>query len=683
MATMLDLLAPPQRLSDAMAARRRRAFQPPPQLSADQWADAYRIVPTVSSAISGPWRTAQVEVARGPMRAISDPSVRRITAMASAQIFKTTLLETAIGYHMHLDPCPLLFYSASQNTVDATISQKIDPMIMHTPELAALWGGSKALESKDDRFTKYKKIFAGGILELLTINSTANLRNRAAKVVMVDEVDDCDAVADGDPIDLAAARTISFKGEEKLMLVSTPTVRGRSKIEQSYQASDMRKPYVACPTCGHEEYLKWQQVDFKDDDGKIDPSSARYVGECGHVWTEADRIKALTTEGAIHWRQTKPFRCCDELQRPEQERLWSEDGLAICKSCGQLPIPVTHAGFWGWIAYHPRWSLEDIVRDFLDRRGSRQKLQEFVNNRLAETWVEEAEEALEIDPTSFAARVEPAWDRVPAAVRVITIGVDVQPAGRKGGLHVEVVGWGDGEESWSLEHHHIAGDPDSGEVWSELDDIRLRRRETEDGRSLTPQAVCIDTGGHNTDSVMAYCGARKAQRVWAIKGGSETPGKRAPIWPTTPPQTIKHGAKLHIVGTQAGKDWVASCISKAQPGPGYMHVPSDRASTWFQEITNEKRKTIMVNGRAATTWRPRYDGVDVEALDCRVYAKAALEGLKRLGVRLGVSSAAATATPTTQAAQPASQPDAPRLQPAPPTPPKKRPIQRPRSSFWG
>lgn len=681
MAMMLDLLAPPQRLAEAMAARRRRAFMPPPQLSADKWADSYRIVPTESSAISGPWRTAQIEVARGPMMAISDPSVRRITAMASAQIFKTTLLETAIGYHMHLDPCPLIFYSASQNTVDATISQKIDPMIINTPELAALWGGAKAMEAKNERFTKYKKLFSGGFLELLTINSTANLRNRAAKVVMVDEVDDCDAVADGDPIDLAAARTISFKGEEKLMLVSTPTVRGRSKIEQSYQASDMRKPYLACPTCGHEEFLKWQQVEFKDDDGKIDPTRARYVGECGHVWTEADRIKALTTENSIKWRQTKPFRCCDELQHPEQERLWTEDGLAICKSCGQLPIPVTHAGFWGWIAYHPRWSLEDIARDFLDRKGNRQKLQEFINNRLAETWVEQLEDAQEIDPEVFQSRVEPAWDLVPSGVKVITVGVDVQPAGSKGGLHVEVVGWGDGEETWSLEHHVISGDPDEAEVWAILDEIRLQRRETEDGRHLMAQAVCVDTGGHNMDAVMSYCGQRKSQRVWAIKGGSEAPGKRAPIWPTQPPQTIKHGARLHVIGTQAAKDWIASCIGKTQPGPMYLHVPSDRSTTWFQQMTNERRVTVTVNGRSATSWKPRTASVDVEALDARVYAKAALEGLKRLGVRLGVSSPAATATPAQQPAQPSEQPAAPRP-PAPP-PPKKRPAPRPRSSFWG
>lgn len=182
---------------------------------------------------------------------------------------------------------------------------------------------------------------------------------------------------------------------------------------------------------------------------------------------------------------------------------------------------------------------------------------------------------------------------------------------------------------------------------------------------------------------MSYCGARKNSRVWAIKGASELGGKRQPIWPTTPPKTVKNGARLHIVGTLAAKDWLASCIGRTAAGPGFMHVPSDRFSGWFEQILNERRVSFVQNGRTMTTWKPRASGARTEALDCRVYAKAALEGLKRLGVRLGVSSPAATAAPAQQAAQPASHPDAPRQQTAPPPPPKKRPAPRPRSSFWG
>ncbi len=227
------------------------------------------------------------------------------------------------------------------------------------------------------------------------------------------------------------------------------------------------------------------------------------------------------------------------------------------------------------------------------------------------------------------------------------MGVDVQPKGKKQGLYAEVVGWGDGEETWSLDYHHIDGDPDEGDVWAILDEIRTARYATEDGRTLTPQAVCVDTGGHNMDSVMAYCGARRSQRVWAIKGGSEKTASRAPIWPLTPPKTLKRGAALYILGTQAAKDWLASCLAKSNPGPQYVHVPAGRASKWFTQLLNEKRFTVYANGgRMSTTWKPRAAGVDTEALDCRVYAKAALEGLKRDGSsRRGRASASVIPSP--------------------------------------
>ncbi|UFM66787.1 phage terminase large subunit family protein [Paracoccus sp. MA] len=659
MTTMLDLVAPADILRRAIAAKCARAYQPPPRLTADEWADEYRIVPTESSAIPGRWKTSNFEIGRGPMRAISDPSIRAIIVMAGAQLMKTTSLETAVGYHMHLDPCPMLFYSSGQDTIDTTVTQKIDPMIVNTPELAALWGGAKALETKNERFTKGLKRFAGGFLELMTIGSTANLRNRSAKVVLVDELDDCAETVDGDPVALASSRATQFKGREKLVLVSTPTIRGKSRIELEYQKSDMRKPYIACPCCGEMDYLKWKRVKFKDAEGRIRPEIAHYECEhCEQPWAEADRIRLLTTKGAIVWRQTKPFECCGELQSPETERLWNGEGRAMCKHCGRRAVPVTRAGFWGWIGYNPGWSLEAVVRDFLDCQGDKAKLKTFVNNRLGESWEEHEDQLAEVDPTQFAARVEPAWDLLPAGALVIVAGVDVQPMGSRGNgrLECEIVAFGQGDETWSVAYHVIPGDPTEGGAWAVLDDILLKEYRTEDGRTIRAQAACIDTGGDNgggdgsiIDAVTAFAGARTRRRIWAVKGASEAT-HRQPIWTASAP-TIRNGAKLHLVGVQAAKDWVATCVSKTQPGPGFMHVPADRPAAWFEQVTNEKRSySYDKSGRRKSRWKPRYDGARTEALDARVYAKAAWEGLKLAvpGIARRVQSAPAAAIPAPQ-----------------------------------
>lgn len=306
MSAMIDLLSDRASLQSAIAARRRQVLKPPPAITASEWADTYRIVPSETSAVTGRWDTSMYEVARGPMDAITEPGVRIITGVASAQIFKTSTGETAIGYFMHLAPRPILVYEPTDTTVDAFVDSKLDPMIKSSPVLAALWGGRAALERKNDRFIHAKKTFAGGYVEILTANSPANTASRSAGVVFMDEVDKFEMTRDGDPVALIDERLKGFTGDDLSIRMSTPTIEGESPIMAEYLKSDRRKPYVKCPHCGEYHYFKWSQVFYKDADGKADPDRAAYHCEsCGSAWTEAERIKALTTKGSISWRQPR------------------------------------------------------------------------------------------------------------------------------------------------------------------------------------------------------------------------------------------------------------------------------------------------------------------------------------------------------------------------------------------
>ncbi|MEY4055619.1 MAG: hypothetical protein RL519_954, partial [Pseudomonadota bacterium] len=73
-----------------------------------------------------------------------------------------------------------------------------------------------------------------------------------------------------------------------------------------------------------------------------------------------------------------------------------------------------------------------------------------------------------------------------------------------------------------------------------------------------------------------------------------------------------------------------------RPGPGFCHIPSDRGVEWYHQLTAEKLMTRYVKGFPVREWhqtRPRN-----EALDCRVYALAALKivnpSFKRAAERL-------------------------------------------------
>lgn len=634
---MLDLGQKRDQLRDALSGVAAQVLLPRPDLHVDEWADQNRILPSESSAITGAWSTSAFEVARPFLRAFTEPGVRVMTAMASAQIMKTSGLECVIGYQMHLDPGPMLIYEPTIQTANRFDEDKLEPMLKATPPLADLFGGKRALANpKNPNFLAGHKKFPGGFLYVMTSNSEENLAQTSARIVMYDEVDKMRPVKGNAPISLGDERLKGFSHNSMSIRVSTPTVTGASAIADSYESSDQRKPFMKCPHCGDWHYMKWENVNFKDRDGNSDPDCAAYICEsCGVAWSEADRIKPITTDGGVYAFQTKTFECCGETQNPEVERNWEiveeyRVGYACCKHCGERAVSNRHAGFWAWEAYHPGRPLSDTVRAFLESKGDRDKLRNFVNSKLARTFSEEVDESRKVDPEHIAARAEPPWPGVPSQVEILTLGADVQ-SGENARIECEIVGWGLGDESWSLGYHVINSDPAYDDAWQELDDILQTPLIGEDGRKHYIQAACVDTGGHHAEEVVSFCRARRARRVWAIKGDSEKAGSRKPIWPKAV-STSKHGGSLYLVGTQSAKDRVERSLQVTQPGHLYMHFPANRDLNWFKQLTAEHRVVVATESGQASMWRPKPGHKRNEALDCRVYAIAALAGLRSAGV---------------------------------------------------
>jgi phage terminase large subunit GpA-like protein len=65
-----------------------------------------------------------------------------------------------------------------------------------------------------------------------------------------------DVDGEGDPVSLAVQRTSTFT-RRKILLVSTPTIQGLSRIEQEFEVSDKRYFHVPCPFCGNYQMLVW------------------------------------------------------------------------------------------------------------------------------------------------------------------------------------------------------------------------------------------------------------------------------------------------------------------------------------------------------------------------------------------------------------------------------------------
>ncbi len=549
-----------------------KVLKPTPRLSASEWADANRYLTSSSSAEPGKWQTSRAEFQREMMDAGTDPSVREVVCMSASQLGKTESLLSVIAYHIDIDPCPMLILQPTLEMAQSFSKDRIaNGLLSSTPVLA-----DKVMSprSRDSGNTVLHKTFSGGHLTVTGANSPAGLSSRPIRVVLADEVDRYppSAGTEGDPLQLAKRRTATF-WNRKVMQVSTPTIKGASKIEDAYEGSDRRQYWVPCDHCGEHQLLTWGQVQWPEGQ----PEKAAYVCEhCGAAWTEANRLSAISNG---EWRAREPFR-----------------GIA---------------GFWINGLYSPWITLPEAAREFLTVKGQPGQLRTWINTYLAESWDEAQGEA--VDDFVLMERAEPI-ERVPESVGALTAGIDVQDDR----VEVTVVGWAanGSDEAWVVDHAVIYGDPSTTQLWSDLDQVLFGEFETESGGDpMKLSAAAIDTGGHHTNATYLYA-ARKA-RVFAVKGV----GGEGRTMISRPTRNNHQKVPLFGIGVHALKEQVYSRLKIEEPGPGYLHFSDRLEPEWYAQLTAERIVTKYHKGfprREFVKSRARN-----EALDCMAYAIAA------------------------------------------------------------
>lgn len=506
------------------------------------------------------------------MDAFSDPNVETVVVMSSAQVGKTEILNNVIGFHVSQDPSPMLVVQPTLDMAQTWSKDRLAPMLRDTPILQGLVKDPRARDSGN---TTLHKIFPGGHITSCGANSPSSLASRPVRLVLCDEVDryPVSAGSEGDPVSLARKRATTF-WNRKIGMFSTPTNKGDSRIETAFEESDKRFFFVPCLHCLHEQTLKWSQVRWEKDA----PETAGYAcEECGTLWNDAERVRSIR-QGK--WQATATSRKI--------------------------------AGFHLSALYSPWTTLESGVIEFLEAKKQPATLRVWVNTFLGECWADEGEQ---VDDYAVAEHREDWGEMVPKEVLVLTAGVDVQDDR----LEIEIVGWGRDQESWSLDYRTIYGDPSSPVVWSDLDSILTQRFEREDEREMMVRSVCVDSGGHYTNSVYQYVRPREGKRIFAIKGVG---GEGKPLV-GRPSRNNIGKIRLFPIGVDSAKDILFSRMRIKEPGPGYMHFPMSRSDEYFRQLTAEKLTTRYHKGFARREWvkvRARN-----EALDVRVYAMAALE----------------------------------------------------------
>lgn len=602
----------------AADARAADHLVPPPEMLPSEWAEINVQIP-MGNAIPGPINFDNAPYQRGMLDVIKQPGIRRVDYMTGAQLGKTTIQQCITGYFIAHEPRSQIMAQPSQGDMQTFLETKLRPMLEANPSINSKMAKARSREGvNNSRIISY----IGGWLMFSWAGSPKTARGRSAPVTQADEVDGMDATAEGDFVELLAQRSATFGDQRLDTRSSTPTIMGASRIHTGFMEGDQRRFYVPCPDCGEAQYLRWENVIWDgrqskgiedaeaDVNSEHDPESARYccVG-CGSLWDDGQRIAAIrNAERQGHgWKAAKPFRGHASFHAPEMLSTFRR--------------------------------LRDIVRSYLDKLALGD-LQSFVNVSLA--WPYESGER--IDPDSLLGRREEYAAQVPMGGLYLTAGIDQQ----QDRLEVEVVAWGHGEESWSVEYRVLWGDPLGDDVWHELEDFLNEPYRHESGALLPISAACLDTGGTHgmTQRAYEFLRGKTGRRIFGIKGVAgwgrpivEKPQRK---------QSGKHARKvdLFLVGTDEAKLVVSKRLAVVKPGPNYCHFPADRDPEYFKQLTAERLVVRYVKGQPVREW-VKPDRARNEALDCRVYALAALKmmnpSFKRLADRLGADAAPAPA----------------------------------------
>lgn len=574
-------------------------LMPDPVMTVSEWADSYRKLPE-TNAEPGQFKTSRTPYVKEIIDKLSvTDKAQKIIWKKSSQVAATESGNNWLGYTMHISPSAMLYIMPTDTQMKLTSKTRIQKMIDATPVLREK---IKSSRSRDSGNTMMTKEFMGGFVNMTGANSPVGLSSLPVQKVYCDEVDryPADVCGEGDVISLAETRTSTFGDRRKMFITSTPTKKGESIIDKEFEKTGQRHWHVPCPHCGSYQKLVFEQLRYVKGDYL---NSTKY--ECAHCKEQIqERFKTKMLLSG-YWKPDFPER---------------EDGITFGYHINALYSP------YGW------YSWAKMAQEYEEALDDLPKYIAWMNTKKGECHETEGD--------------SPEWEAIynkrekynlnipNNQVIFITAGVDIQ----KDRIEVEIVGWGKGKQSWSIDYRVILGNTESAsnEVWTELGKIVSETWTREDGAVLPLHLMAVDSG-NNTMVVYEFCRKFPVSRVIPIKGRDNMAMMVAPPKAVDTAKSGKKidGVKVWNVGVSLIKTelygWLKlQHIDNEEYPNGYCHFPM-YDETHFKSLTAERIEYVKnKKGYTAPSWVKHYERN--ERLDCRVYARAAANviGIDRL-----------------------------------------------------
>lgn len=561
-----------------------------PDYTVTEWADNNLYISKSSGAASyGKYSSDKTPYLREIMDNLTkDSGVTTVVFVAGAQVGKTQTGLNWLGYVIDTCPCSMMFVFPTEGSAKKNSKLRIQTTIDDTPNLKA-----KVAQSKNKE-TLLQKEFKGGFLVVVGANSSNGLRSTPIRYLYLDEVDiyPQDLNGEGDPIALAMERQNTFGSKKKIFITSTPTIKHFSIIEKEYEKGDQRKYYVPCPQCKIKQTLDFRRIKYKTTTDKKGVIADSIYYECEHCNQEIKEHSKTWMLEQGEWRAENPNPTDPATRSYHLNSLYS-------------PI-----GWKSWL---------DIVKQWLKAQDSPEELKTFINTVLGETWEAEGDRP---DHTGIMERAEGyRLSTVPAKAVLLTAGIDIQ----KNRIAIQVVAWGENEESWVIDYLEIMGDTTQQDIWIQLNKYIRKPFPHESGIDLFIRRAAVDSG-FLQNIVMDFVNANKDKYI-AIRGDSQGQASIIAIKPNNV------GAYHLGVDTIKEDIYARLKINVNQGTDRYIHFSEGLDEEYYKMLTAEKLVTKYVNGRPKAEWRKIY--LRNESLDTFGYALATAVhlGIKRMNYK--------------------------------------------------
>lgn len=599
-------------------------------LTPSVWAEQHRYLPPAVTPLPGLFRFAVAPYLREIVDCFSlDSPIHEITFMKGAQICATTgVLENVIGYCIHhVKSAPVMMVTVDAEMAKIRMDGNITPMIQMS-------GLEHLIQSQDERNKRKsgktdKKIewHGGGFLIPLGAQNANKLRSIPIQFMLRDEIDGWPLIVghDGDPIALSADRTNAYESTRKILDISTPTIKGQSKVEVRFALGDQRYYHVCCLRCGFPQVLHWRETQrhgevsgivWETEGGRLVVDSVRYLCQnCQHPHTNDDKTRLLAPEHGAEWRPTA-VPSTPHHRSYHLSGLYSPVGMSTWASCVQRYLE-------GW----------DPERNTPRDMG---KFQAFVNNTLGQTF-ELWGERIRFEHVSPHRRHWYGFGEISnrmalrhcgSPILLLTCAVDVH----KTNLAVAVFGWCRDRRAVLVDYWRFEGDteqPDDPGTW-----LRLRKLIEEqvytadDGKQYSVQLTLIDSG-YRTDTVYQFCSDYIAG-VYPVKG-REAPPRHAKVQEFSEYKTPM-GLSAYGITVDMYKDRWSAALRRSWDGEGlqpetHFNAPINVTDAQLKELTVETKSERIddrTGMRIGWEWR-RPSGAANELWDLLVYANAALD----------------------------------------------------------